>query len=309
MGEGDVPTKKICRVCDRPLTQGRGKSKEHVIPNWMQRYFGLEKAKIAYTPIESLDIPLSMQLTPPAAHHPQRQHNLGSFLVGSVCKDCNDGWMSEIENAAKESLISLIEGNGPIIPSNAIARWAAKTAYTFTIANDPPIGRVPQRHMLFLKSSKSIPPGVRVFARLDSEAEWWFSSATTFVVQIAQPAPDIASTIAQRHFRNSYRYFFRLGRLTLLVQFWPSLVDAVEYHADFLHLVGSNGESGPFTDEFPGFPEPGLNFDLAIRSTRCGLSFDKRPLGDLCACGSGLIAMICTLQQHPDNPAGNWGWV
>jgi len=308
MCEGGVPKEKVCRVCDRPLSQGRGKSKEHVIPNWMQQHFGLEKERIAYTPLESLEIPLSMQLTPPAAHHPQRQHNLGSFLVGSVCKDCNDGWMGDIESAAKDSLISLIEGSEPIIPSNAVARWAAKTAYTFTIANNPPIGRVPQRHMLNLKNGSEIPPGVRVFARLDSEADWWFSSATTFLVQAREPVPAIAPTIIQRHFQNSYRYFFRLGRLTLLVQFWPSLVDPVEYHSDLLHLIGSNGATGPFADDFPGFPEPGLNYDLAIRSTACWLSFNRRPLGDLCACGSGLLAMICEMQDHPANPAGNWGW-
>jgi len=309
MVEGEVKKEKVCRICDRPLSQGRGKSKEHVIPNWMQQYFGIEKKKISYTPVESLDIPISMQLTPPAAHHPQRQHNLGSFLVGSVCKDCNDGWMSDIESAAKESLISLIEGSGPITPSNAIARWAVKTAYTFTIANDPPIGRVPQRHMFNIKSGSELPPGVRVFARIDNKPEWWFSSAATFLVQAREPVPAIAPTIIQRHFQNSYRYFFRLGKLTLLVQFWPSLVDAVEYHSDLLQLIGSNGATGPFTDDLSGFPEPGLNYDLAIRSTTCWLSFARRPLGDLCDCGSGLVPAICTLQGHPKNPAGNRGWL
>ena len=121
--------------------------------------------------------------------------------------------------------------------------------------------------------------------------------------------PEYAQAIAQLHTRNSYRYFFRLGRLTLLVQFWPSLIDPVEYNSDLISLVCSNGESEAFIEDFEAFPEPGLNYDLAIRSTRCWLSFDRRPSGDLCACGSGLNAFICTTASHPQNPAGNWGWL
>ncbi len=55
MNEAGLAREKVCRVCDLPLSQGRGKSKEHVIPNWMQQHFGLKKQRIAYTPLESLD--------------------------------------------------------------------------------------------------------------------------------------------------------------------------------------------------------------------------------------------------------------
>ena len=307
MDELAESNKRTCRVCNRPISQGRGKSKEHVIPNWMQKHFALGKRKISYTPLESLDIPISMQLTEPTPH-PRRHHNFGSLLVGTVCKSCNDGWMSDIETAAKKDLIGLIEGSRCVAQSVSIARWAVKTAYTFTIATDPPIGRVPQHHMLALKTEKGIPEGVRVFARQDHDAEWWFSSATTYQILKYKPVPASFSGLVERHTRNSYRYFLRLGRLTLLVQFWPSLVDAVEYNTDLLSMVYTNGNCEPFTEKLPEFPEPGLNYDLAIRGTRCWLSCERRPLGDLCACGSGLNALICTYRGHPFSPAGNWGW-
>lgn len=299
---------KICRVCDNPVSAGRGKSKEHVIPNWMQKHFQLDRETIAYTPLESLDLGVSMQLTPPASHHPQRKHNFGSFLVGSVCKNCNDGWMSYIEVAAKQELIELIEGRKAVSQSLAVARWAAKTAFTFTISTDPPIGRVPQRHMLHLKRDPGLPIGVRVFGRVDDNLEWWFSSAATYQTLSDLSKGEIPASVHQRHIRNSYRYFFRLGKLTLLVQYWPSHNDAVDYDPTLLQLIGANGKVGQFHDDFE-FPVPGLNYDLAIRSTRSWLNYERRPLGDLCACGSGLLATICTMQGHPDNPAGNWGWI
>lgn len=299
---------KLCRVCDRPLSEGRGKSKEHVIPNWMQQRFNLENKSLTYTPLESMDIPVSMQLTPPAPHHPQRQHNFGSLQVGSVCKNCNDGWMSDIETAAKDELIELIEGGKIINRSLAVARWALKTAYTFTIATDPPCGRVPQRHIQHLKDQTDLPAGVRIFARVDDESEWWFSSSSTFMVEIQQPAPDFAIGIAKRHFYNSYRYFLRLGGLTLLVQYWPSSVDLMGYNADLLMPVASNGGVYPFQDDdFEGFPHPHQIYDLVIRSTKCHLSLEKRQPWELCLCGSGITSGSCVLLKHPKDTAGNWG--
>lgn len=218
--------------------------------------------------------------------------------------------MSELENAAKQDLIGLIDGSVPVEQSMAVARWAVKTAYTFTLATDPPIGRVPQRHMLHLKTNNDIAAGVRVFARVDQESDWWFSSTSTFVVEVEQPAPENAQMLVQQHYHNSYRYFLRLGRLTLVIQFWPSSWDPIGYNEQLLSLLGSNGKVYAFTDnDFEGFPDPHPLYDLAIRSSRCHLSFEQRQPGDLCLCGSGIVTDVCKLQDHPKNTAGNWGFI
>jgi len=199
---------RSCRVCDRPLSAGGGKSREHVIPNWMQKHFGLTGRRISYSPMESSDIPRSMQLTPFAPEHLQRSHNYGSMLLGAVCKNCNNGWMSDIEGKAKADLISLIDGSLASNAPDAVAHWALKTAYVFTVATDPPVGRVPQRHMLHLKQGSGLPPGVAVFFRTDSEPEWWFSSSTTFVVEADEVSAARMQNFGLRHYRNAYRYFF-----------------------------------------------------------------------------------------------------
>lgn len=124
-----------------------------MIPDWMQKHFGLTGRRISYTPMESSGIPTSLQLTPGAPEHLKRAHNYGSMLLGAVCAKCNNGWMSELEATAKADLITLIEGSSTSSEPEAVARWALKTAYIHTVATNAPVGRVPQRHILHLRRS------------------------------------------------------------------------------------------------------------------------------------------------------------
>ena len=109
---------KICRMCGESI--GRpSRTKEHVIPDWLLDEFDLKGHQISYTPFE-LQGPPSLQLSLPNDETPRRDHNLGSFLLGSVCKDCNGGWMSALEVHAKPDLIRLIKDPGQH-PQNPIA--------------------------------------------------------------------------------------------------------------------------------------------------------------------------------------------
>ena len=298
---------KPCRVCDKPLSAGRGKSREHVIPNWMQKHFGLTGRRISYTPMESSDLVASMQLTPSAPEHLLRSHNYGSMLLGSVCKGCNDGWMSAIEGEAKADLISLIDGASTSTSPEAVARWTLKTAYIFTVATDPPVGRVPQRHMLHLKQSAGLPAGVAVFFRNDPEPEWWFSSSVTFVVEADEASAPRMHDVGMRHYRNAYRYFFRLGQLTLMIQFWPNSVDSVGYNQQLVRPLSAGIPLHAWDDGHPGLNADHLLYDLALRSTMCRINSDSREDEDLCFCGSGLVTGVCRLMKHPADTAGNWG--
>lgn len=274
----------------------------------MQEHFELRGRRIAYTPLESSDIPGTMQLTPGAPDHLMRSHNFGSLVLGSVCRTCNNGWMSGIEGEAKADLISLIDGDAIPRAPLAVARWALKTAYTLTISTDPPVGRVPQRHMLHLKNRPDLPLGVAVFFRTDKEREWWFSSAMTFGVELGEDTPPEWGKLAMRYYRNSYRYFFRLGSLTLLVLFWPNSVDFVGYNPDLVRPLAGGIDVRPVDDGFTGFAEDHMMHDLAMRSTSCRITADPRAASDLCICGSGLLSPICQMQGHPEDTAGNTGW-
>ena len=303
----EAPAEKPCRVCGRPLSAGGGKSREHVIPDWMQRHFDLGKRRISYTPMESSDIAASMQLTPGAPEHLRRSHNYGSMLLGAVCQKCNNGWMSNIEGLAKADLISLVDGAPDSMGPDAVARWALKTAYIFTVATDPPVGRVPQRHMLHLRDAAGLPAGVSVFFRVDPEPEWWFSSSVTFVVEADEVAATRMRHVGMRHYRNAYRYFFRLGRLTLMVHYWPSSVDPVGYDEGLIRPLATGVPLHVWDDGHPGFGEDHILHDLAIRSTMCRVSSRVRTPSDLCWCGSGLVLGACELLKHPADTAGNWG--
>jgi len=306
MAKSSASWDKLCRVCDNPLSAGGGKSREHVIPDWMQKHFGLTGQRICYTPMESSGIPTSLQLTPGAPERLKRAHNYGSMLLGAVCAKCNNGWMSGLEGAAKADLITLIEGSTASNAPDTVARWALKTAYVLAVATDPPVGRVPQRHVLYLRQSSGLPAGVSVFFRTDPEPEWWFSSSVTFLVDGGGAAKAFMSSVGMKHYRNAYRYFFRLGRLTLMVQFWPNSVDAVGYNEELVRPLAAGVELCRWSDG-GGYKADQAIHDLAIRSTMCRVN--SRPTGDyeLCACGSGLLSSVCRLLDHPDDTAGNWG--
>jgi hypothetical protein len=63
-----------------------------------------------------------------------RTHDLNNFTFKSICRDCNNTWMSRLESEAKPLLLPLIEGmlaGGAlsIDERRLLARWAFKTAF------------------------------------------------------------------------------------------------------------------------------------------------------------------------------------
>lgn len=248
-----------------------------------------------------------MQLTPGAPEKLCRSHNFDSLVLGRVCKDCNDGWMGKVETAAKVDLTGLIEGCISLDRPLALARWALKTSYTLCRATDAPVGRVPPRHMHFLRTESGLPRGVSVFYRLDSQDEWWFSSATTFHAGFESKDLAYSRVIAERHQRNGFRYFFRLGRLTLLCEFWPDDSAHIEFQPDLLKPVFSERITRPVDDGYPGFGES--VYDLLFRGTRYWIGQAGAQDRSFCQCGSGLVSPVCRLAEHPENTAGNWGWL
>jgi hypothetical protein len=95
-----------CRMCGEPAT-GSGRTNEHLIPKWLLDEFKLQKNPISYTPIELQEGP-SLQLSVPNQETPRCAHHMGGLLLGSVCSDCNNGWMSGLEGRVKPDLIRLI---------------------------------------------------------------------------------------------------------------------------------------------------------------------------------------------------------
>ena len=109
-----------------------GRSNEHIIAQWLIRDAELDKhpLKIGFGAAqggryELVDDDLKIR----------------KFLTTSVCETCNNGWMSRLENTAKQALTPLLQPNWPVLdiePLEALlpfcrdlTLWMLKTAVTF----------------------------------------------------------------------------------------------------------------------------------------------------------------------------------
>ena len=112
-----------CIFCD----QKPGKwTNEHINPQWLLEHLQLPKSDQLFQGVASTT---TGQLT-----QKPRIHSTHSFVQGSVCDDCNGGWMSRLETAAKPILIDLMDGVRPLssltkAEARILSKWAAKTAY------------------------------------------------------------------------------------------------------------------------------------------------------------------------------------
>ena len=103
-----------CPFCDGD----RHPTKEHVFPEWLLEELGLTK-----TPTKAIHQTISGQAKN------TRSMNHGGMVLGKVCGDCNNGWMSELEAAARPVLLTA-RRKEPLqtLDAQLLATWAFKTA-------------------------------------------------------------------------------------------------------------------------------------------------------------------------------------
>ncbi len=94
--------------------------KEHVLAKWIRKV----------TPYSKGPVNWSFTNDPLTRRH--RKHRLFTEQARVVCQDeCNGGWMSRIEDAAKPVLTPMIQGRDTVLTpadQDVLGRWAAKTA-------------------------------------------------------------------------------------------------------------------------------------------------------------------------------------
>jgi len=107
----------ICAFCQRP---GVKMSDEHVIPQWMSLLgadAGPYEREVNGRTVRSKKI---------------------NIITRSICKDCNTGWMSRIEDGASIVMKPIFNATATKISELdrwVIARWITKTVYTFLLAS------------------------------------------------------------------------------------------------------------------------------------------------------------------------------
>lgn len=200
-----------CIFCDAKMT-GK-KSREHVLPLWMQRRWGLTDEGVLQTHFSSSGNVLS-----------NRHHGLNNHVCGCVCAHCNNGWMSELEADVQPILIALAEGQGTLsalesVQRLTLARWACKTAYSLhAAANYRPI--VAMEHYHWIRSNaQELPPRVCVHARLHQSTEpfaWW-QAPQWWIAEEHVVTPDMVRVIRGK----AYKICFSVKDLILLVSHNP----------------------------------------------------------------------------------------
>ncbi len=122
-----VARNKSCLFCGETLQPKGGahsaNTDEHVFPDWLQEHLGVKGNVVTPMLVQSDNRQII----------DMRQHVMGAFVAGSVCYDCNHGWMSTLENEVKHVLTRLV--GDPIqlesltdLERFTLARWTLKTA-------------------------------------------------------------------------------------------------------------------------------------------------------------------------------------
>jgi hypothetical protein len=125
-------------------------SLEHVFARWLLEEFG---------PDARIDL---FRLHHDGASEQVRDTiKLDSFKLKKVCAACNNGWMSELENAAKPLILEVIRDNRALDSFSEeerriLARWAGKTA----IIESHSIGAECPVNGEYLKRIRTNPDGV-----------------------------------------------------------------------------------------------------------------------------------------------------
>jgi hypothetical protein len=120
-----------CLACGQTSSPA---SREHVFAQWLLKELG--------SPSMSF-----YRRYGDGSTEPHRQPiNLESFVLRRICENCNNGWMSKLEEVVKPILVPLMRGErqlGSLEESEkwALARWVAKTAIidSYAIGAECPI--------------------------------------------------------------------------------------------------------------------------------------------------------------------------
>lgn len=112
---------------------GKGNlSKEHVWPVWMHEYLPEDSSQKHKSQLSSFEIVGGKKQFEKfdVAHRGPLKH----LKLRRVCRDCNGGWMSEIETNAKENLVSLMLSERMVFTEEqirSVAGWLALKTILF----------------------------------------------------------------------------------------------------------------------------------------------------------------------------------
>jgi hypothetical protein len=203
---------KLCAFCDRTLSR-ENRSKEHILPQWLLDFLEIRDENIQPTHFSSNGETLTT-----------RHHTLEGLLAGQVCEECNNGWMSQLEQDALPILKPLMLGETTVVERNEnerqiISRWTAKTAFALNSASNY-LKNVPLEHYQYVRlNNDSLPMNVSSFGQQHHGVRpfYWIQSPTWLLNGKSDKLLEIGTKLKD----NSYKISFQFGKLMLLICYIP----------------------------------------------------------------------------------------
>jgi len=198
---------KSCIFCDK---KGK-KSKEHLWPVWMHEF--LPNVGDGNNVRESTSFQSKQQT---GQNIIKRQGHLFTTKFRIVCKICNNGWMSELENNVKSTLLKLIKGEPKTLNENdqeILSRWISMKVMLGEYA-EKGIHVTPKNDRHLLKDKKKIPEYFAIFIGThDSNSDTsWLRISDTLALSPAGPDPKLGNLK-----RNTQSVTFLCGRVFIYV--------------------------------------------------------------------------------------------
>ena len=141
-----VAQRRRCAFCGGPAN-----SREHVFPDWMHKLY----------PVQQVNINCEHSLVA-TRQYTERASNR---RVRLVCARCNNGWMSDIERAAKPVLEALFQGQRVLLrrsEQTLIATWFTKTALVEHLTQ-PIRDPITHEHREYIYNVRQPPPESHVW--------------------------------------------------------------------------------------------------------------------------------------------------
>jgi len=135
-------------------------SKEHIFPRWMHQYIPLTKQG-HHSLFENIRVAGTQVRTRKHPGDPK------SKTIGCVCRPCNNGWMSEIQNKTKPILSRLIQGESISLDKKSqqlLATWltmATMVSEQFNFVE--PMIAIPRSQVAAFRESQRPPKGWKIW--------------------------------------------------------------------------------------------------------------------------------------------------
>lgn len=184
--------KTKCIFCDS--ASGARLTKEHVFPDWLRQLFPRSpndshtRGQASWAGLE------------PTTAVTKGQGQAGSRRVKVVCKDCNNGWLSNMENQIKPLLMRLIRGEPCVLDTHAqrtLAAWAAKTAMVGEFVQPTKVAIPPADRQSFMRNQVPPESGWWIWIAGNGSIEWLTGinhfSARLNVTPVAPVTPNIVN--------------------------------------------------------------------------------------------------------------------